>query len=413
MDNKDKKERVIIPAICLLMSIGLWFYVSNVENTIRKYDLRNVPVELLNVEVLKESKLVLSPSQEFYVDLKLEGSNEIYKIKREDFKITVDVSDYALKKGENKMIVNIVDAPDDLTIKNTNSLNIVINLEEISEKTMEIKSEISVTAKGGYFVAPIEINPKEVKVIGAESLVDRVDAVVVRGEIVEAEEDIVNTYDLIAVDNTGKEVKGIELQKENVDILIKVSKGRSIPIKMKTTGELPSNLKLQSIDGSRKNAEIVGPKELLDQIVELETEVIDLSQIKDNTEITVGVVAPPGVTLVQGEELITVKISVIKVVSKNIEIGFNLSGITEGLIITPVKTTINIKVTAFEDEIGLVTADNIKVDLNVESLKEEGVFDVAPIITSVGLSSSVSVVSTENISCDVKKIVEPPVVEVP
>lgn len=413
MDNKDKKERVIIPAICLLMSIGLWFYVSNVENTIRKYDLRNVPVELLNVEVLKESKLVLSPSQEFYVDLKLEGSNEIYKIKREDFKITVDVSDYALKKGENKMIVNIVDAPDDLTIKNTNSLNIVINLEEISEKTMEIKSEISVTAKGGYFVAPIEINPKEVKVIGAESLVDRVDAVVVRGEIVEAEEDIVNTYDLIAVDNTGKEVKGIELQKENVDILIKVSKGRSIPIKMKTTGELPSNLKLQSIDGSRKNAEIVGPKELLDQIVELETEVIDLSQIKDNTEITVGVVAPPGVTLVQGEELITVKISVIKVVSKNIEIGFNLSGITEGLTITPVKTTINIKVTAFEDEIGLVTADNIKVDLNVESLKEEGVFDVAPIITSVGLSSSVSVVSTENISCDVKKIVEPPVVEVP
>ena len=151
MDKKDKKERIIVPIICLFMSIGLWFYVSNVENTIRKYDLSKVPVEILNIETLKDSKLILSPNQEFYVDLKLEGSNEIYKIKKDDFKITVDVSEYALKKGENKMAVNIIESPADLTIKNTNNLNIVINLEEISEKTMEIKSEISVTAKRRIF----------------------------------------------------------------------------------------------------------------------------------------------------------------------------------------------------------------------------------------------------------------------
>ena len=147
MDNNDKKEKIIVPIICLLMSIGLWFYVSNVENTIRKYDLSKVPVEVLNFDVLKDSKLILSPNQEFYVDLKLEGSNEIYKIKKEDFKITIDLNEYALKKGENKIPVRIVNSPIGMTIKNTNNLNIVINLEEISEKTMEVKSEMSVSAK--------------------------------------------------------------------------------------------------------------------------------------------------------------------------------------------------------------------------------------------------------------------------
>ena len=134
MDKKDKKERIIVPLICLFMSIGLWFYVSNVENTIRQYGLTKVPVEILNIETLKDSKLTLSPNQEFYIDLKLEGSNEIYKIKKEDFKITVDISEYALKKGGNKMAVNIIESPADLTIKNTNNLNIVVNLEEISRE---------------------------------------------------------------------------------------------------------------------------------------------------------------------------------------------------------------------------------------------------------------------------------------
>lgn len=413
MDNNDKKERIIVPITCLLLSIGLWFYVSNVENTVRTYDLKKVPVVLVNTETLKDSKLALSPNQEFYVDLKLEGSNEIYKVKRDNFKITVDVSEYALKKGENKIAVNIEESPADITIKNTNNLNIVIDLEEISEKTIEIKSEISVTSKEGYFVSPAEIKPKDIKVTGAESLVDRVDAVVVRGEIIEAEEDIVNSYDLIPVDNAGKVVEGIELQKKYVDVFIQVSKGRSVPIKINTTGALSSDLKLQSIEGSLKTAEIVGPKELLDQIVELQTEIIDLSQVKDDGEITVAVIPPNGVTLLPGDELITVKINVIKTISKEFEITFKLNGVTEGLIIEPVKPTVKVNVTAFEDEIESVTETNIKAELNVESLKEEGTFEVAPIITLVGLSSTISVVPAENISCNVKRIVEPPVIEPP
>lgn len=403
MDNKDKKERIIVPIICLLMSIGLWFYVSNVENTIRKYDLSKVRVELLNIESLKDSKLILSPNQEFYVDLKLEGSNNIYKLKREDFKITVDVSEYALKKGENKMPVTIIDAPADITIKNTNNLNIIINLEEISEKTIEIRSEIAVMAKEGYFVSPIQINPNEVKITGAESLVDRVDAVVVRGEKNEVVENITESYTLIPIDSEGKEVGGIELQTQYAEVSINVSKGRSIPIKINTIGELTTDLKLKSIEGSLKTAEIVGPKELLDQVVELQTGVIDLAQIKDSQEITVGIVVPEGVSLIPGEEFITVKIDVIKLISKDIEITYTLKGLTEGLLITPTKTTVNVKITAFADQIESITAEKIKAELNVESFKEVGTFEGTPIVTLVGLDSTVSVVANEKIAFEIKK----------
>ncbi|NKF07784.1 hypothetical protein J1C67_04540 [Clostridium gasigenes] len=412
MDKKDKKERIIVPLICLFMSIGLWFYVSNVENTIRQYGLTKVPVEILNIETLKDSKLTLSPNQEFYIDLKLEGSNEIYKIKKEDFKITVDISEYALKKGGNKMAVNIIESPADLTIKNTNNLNIVVNLEEISEKTIEIKSEISVTPREGYSIAPIEINNKDVKITGAASLVDKVEAVVIRGDVKDAVEDIIGSYDIIPIDSLGKKVEGVELKSKYADVVIKVSKvskGRSIPIKINTVGKLPEDLKLKSIEGSRKTLEIVGAKALVDQVVELQTEKVDLSQVKDNGEVTVGIIVPEGATLLQGEEFITVKVNVVKLVSKDLEIKFSLKGVAEGLTVTPSKPTIIVKVKAFEDEIEAITADKIKAELNVEKFKEEGTFEGTPIIDLVGLNSTVSVTTTEKISFKVVKVAVPPV----
>lgn len=412
MDKKDKKERIIVPLICLFMSIGLWFYVSNVENTIRQYGLTKVPVEILNIETLKDSKLTLSPNQEFYIDLKLEGSNEIYKIKKEDFKITVDISEYALKKGGNKMAVNIIESPADLTIKNTNNLNIVVNLEEISEKTIEIKSEISVTPREGYSIAPIEINNKDVKITGAASLVDKVEAVVIRGDVKDAVEDIIGSYDIIPIDSLGKKVEGVELKSKYADVVIKVSKvskGRSIPIKINTVGKLPEDLKLKSIEGSLKTLEIVGAKALVDQVVELQTEKVDLSQVKDNGEVTVGIIVPEGATLLQGEEFITVKINVVKLVSKDLEIKFSLKGVAEGLTVTPEKPTIIVKVKAFEDEIEAITADKIKAELNVEKFKEEGTFEGTPIIDLVGLNSTVSVTTTEKISFKVVKVAVPPV----
>ncbi|MGL5087336.1 MAG: CdaR family protein [Clostridium sp.] len=403
MDNKDKKERIIVPIICLLMSIVLWVFVSNVENTIREYDLNKVPVQLLNLETIKDSKLTLSPNQEFYIDLKLEGRNDIYKLKREDFKITVDVSDYAFKKGANKMQVNIEESPDYITIKNTNNLHVIINLEEISEKTIPIKSEISVTAKDGFFVAPPEINPKEVKVVGPSSLVSRVDAVVVRGEVRGAIEDVMGSYALIPVDSLGKDVEGVDLKTKYADVVIKVSKGRSIPVKINTMGELPIDLKLKSIEGSRKTYEIVGLKADLDQITELQTETIDLSKISDNEELTVKIIIPENVRGTQGEEFMTVKINVIKKITKDFNITFTTKGAIEGVISKPSKETIGIRVTAFEDQIDLITPDKIKVEFNLESFKETGTFEGTPIITLVGLDSSITAVPIEKISFNVKK----------
>ena len=51
--------------------------------------------------------------------LKVEGNTQdLFSIDKSDFKITVDLSEFVLKKGENKIAVNIKEAPSTVKIKN-------------------------------------------------------------------------------------------------------------------------------------------------------------------------------------------------------------------------------------------------------------------------------------------------------
>ena len=302
MDNKEK-NRLVIPVICLLLSIGLWVYVTNVENKIRTTEISKIPVELINTEALTSSKLALTPNQELYVTLKVEGNtSDINKIKKSDFKVQVDLSEYAWKKGENKVPVSIVDYPITVSIRNTNTLTVSVKIEDMVEKTMPITSDIIVTPRQGYFASVATIDPKEVKVTGAESVVTRVSSLVVSDNKEDVFENVVGSYDIKPLDEDGNEVLGVLLSEKSANVEIKVSKGKSVKVNVVTTGQLPNGLKLKSIESNKKFVEILGPKEILDTISEVNSTPLNLSSINESKDVSLGIVIPEGLKLSQGED---------------------------------------------------------------------------------------------------------------
>lgn len=81
--DKSENGTLIVKIICLLLSVVLWLYISNVENPLRTYELKGIPVELTNEDSLVDSKFAIVNKQPFTVDLKLEGpSSEILKVKK-------------------------------------------------------------------------------------------------------------------------------------------------------------------------------------------------------------------------------------------------------------------------------------------------------------------------------------------
>lgn len=403
MDNWKNKQKVIVQLVCVLLSFGLWIYVTNIENPIKSYELNKVPVEIKNSDNLKSSGLTLSPNQNFYVNLKIEGSSQdLFSIDKEDFKISVDLNELVLKKGENKVMVRIEEAPQDIKIKNSTGLTIRINTEEYKTKEVPVKSKINVISKSGYYVATPIFSPEIVLVSGPESLVDRVTSVVAEAEESNAVKTIIKNYIVIPVDNNYKEVTGVQLSQKWVEATIEINEGKTVPIKINVIGTIQNDLKLKSISSDTTEIGITGPKSILDSISEIGTENIDISQIKDNTSIEVKLKIPDGILIHNGQNNINVNILVEKKKTKEFTINYSIIGQQEGISIVPDKNNITIEVIGFEDDINNLTEANFSAQLDVSQYTKEGEYTKAPTVSLVGVNN-VTINKVEEIKLIVSK----------
>lgn len=70
-----KEKNLMVKLVCLLLSFGLWIYISNIENPIKQYTITNIPVQIVNLDVLKEDNLTLAPDQNFTISLTIQGTS--------------------------------------------------------------------------------------------------------------------------------------------------------------------------------------------------------------------------------------------------------------------------------------------------------------------------------------------------
>lgn len=399
MDNWNNKQKVIVQIVCIMLSIGLWFYVTNIENPIKTYDINKVPVELLNVDSLNVSGLTLSPNQQFYVNLTIEGqSQDVFRVDKSDFKITVDLSEFAFVKGAQKIPVTIKEVPENIRVKNSNGLTVTVSIENYISKEVPVKSRIEVISKSNYYVSTPTFVPEVVNVSGPESLVNKVDKVIAEGQESNAIETIVKNYMVSPVDEDDNLVDGVELSEQWVEAKILINQGKSVPIKVNTTGELPNGLILKSIEPSIKEVGITGSQDVLDTVGEIGTEVVDLSQITDSTTLNLALGVPDNILIDSGEYSVSVNIVVEKVQqvqTKEFTIGYSLINTPAGFIITTNVDKVTFKVSGYEEELKAITEANFTATLDLSKYTEEGIFTDEPLVV---LSNPIDGINISDIS---------------
>ena len=314
----------------------------------------------------------------------------------------MDLNEFVLKNGENKIAVNIENAPSTVKIKNSNGLTITINTEAYSTKEVPVKSKIDVISKSSYYVATPVFSPETIIVSGPESLVNKVTKVVAEGQESNAVKTIVKDYIVIPVDENDKEVTGVQLSQKWAEATIEINEGKTVPIKINTTGALASGLRLKSISSAITEIGITGPESILNSISEIGTETINLSEIKDSTNIDVALGIPDGILIHNGENSITVSIVVEKVQTREFTIGYSMIGKQDGINIVPDNNKVTITVSGFEDILNSLTEANFTAELDVSEYTEDGEFSKAPTVNLVGVDN-VNIDSISEIKLTVTK----------
>ena len=403
--DKGESRTLIVKLICVLLSLGLWLYISIVENPLRTYELKNIPVELINEDALTNSKFAIVNKQQFTVDLKLEGpSSEVANVKKEDFKIVADMSAYALKNGENTIPVQIISYPENINIKNNGFLGIKVNLEELVQKEFTIKSKVKTSFKENIYEKEQSISPSKITVKGGKGSIDKISEVVLTGEEKDIDKNTKKEYSIKFLDSLGNEINDVESQEKTAELSVSVINGKLVPINLKTTGQVSAGFRLDGYELSRNNVNILGDSQTLDKIKAIDTALVDMSSLQQEHEFDVKLNIPEGVSVQNGENTIKVKIKVSKEenVTKNLSCNVQYTNLSESFLLDSSKPTVNVVMSGTQTDLDKITNDNIKVILDLSNVKEEGTFEYTPQATLVN-GNNVTIASVEAVSVVIKK----------
>ena len=410
MDKIKNKNKPLIPKIiCLLLSFGLWIYISNVENPTRSVEVKNIPVELVNLDSLAKSNFAVSGNQKYTVDLKIEGSSaDVIKAKPGDFKIVADMSTYALKTGENTVPVQIISYPENITIKNNGFLSIKVELEELISKDIAIQSKVKLNYKDNIYEMSKKITPVSVTVQGAKSSIEKISSAVISGEENGISTDFEKNYEIKFVDSNGEEVKNISSNIDTAKLSVSVLNRKSVAINLKITGAPKEGLELMGCELSSNYINIAGKSNVLEKIQAIDTENIDISKLDDTCEMDVKLVIPEGVRVTSGQEYVKVKV-ILKVKenidensSKNLSIPVKYNNLKEDFVLESSTEKVSITISGTQSELDKINEDSLSAVVDLSSLTDEGTHFYNPEV-SFKSPTSVTITNIEKVEVVVKK----------
>ena len=382
-----KEKNLMVKLVCLLLSFGLWIYISNIENPIKQYTITNISVQIVNLDVLKEDNLTLAPDQNFTISLTIQGtSTNIYSINKSQFTVVANLSNYTLKSGDNSIPVEITNSPNNVNIKNNGVLRINIKLENITEKTMPVKSELNVTTSNSTYVKNISFSTNQITVSGPEETVNEVSKLVVRGNVTANNSTTTASFPVVAVDSSGNVVNDVVLSTNNVQTTITVEKGKLVPIKVQTTGELRAGLTLENIIANPNTIKILGSESVLDSTDEILSEPINLNSITGNETIITNLIVPRNITLLPNENEINVDVKVSGAdennsenvingnteTTKTFEIPITIEGNLSGYTANLSSNTVTVVLKGTKKELDNLQASNLSCKVDISKLTKEG-----------------------------------------
>ncbi|NCB42862.1 MAG: hypothetical protein EOM59_09600 [Clostridia bacterium] len=290
MDSGSLFDKIIAVVIALI----LWVYVVNVINPPSSTTIADVPVQLLNQEVLATSGLAIAGIDQYTVDVVIEGArSDVLLVEADDITATADL--FGLGKGQNYLLVN-VNVPEKITVREVKSGRIPVLIDELVKVSKPVELNVSYDGEG-YEVGGVILSPSSVSVIGAKSLVDQVPYVQIKlSQKQLKEESSTLQCSTEAVDEEGNIVKGVRISSSYVDVTASLYETKIVPLEVPVEGVLPEGIELKSRH-LPQSITIKGTKDLLESIQAVIAKPIQIGNLTEDTTLPVEPILPEGLEI--------------------------------------------------------------------------------------------------------------------
>ena len=380
--------------IAILFALILWFAVINIDDPVVSETFKNVPVQLVNTEVLTEAGKTYEVLENTDVveSITIYGPRTLVEaLKEKDIVAKADISDITVA---NTVAVNVtVDVRNSSKITNIRSSLECVKLNVENSKTKQLVINATTTGKlaSGCIVGGIEMDQNRVRVSGPASIISQIATAKVNVDITESSSDVA-TYSIVRLyDEEGNEIVSDLITKsaEKVHINVDVLPTKYVPVKYQLVGTVADGYGVveDAVTCDIMTVLVAGETEVLRNVKEITiaSEEFDITGLSEEKEFTVMLknYLPSGIILGDKEYdgKVTVKVPVEEIATEVIEIlkeDLIIKNIPEGMAVTMIDVP---EYTEFE-----VTGVVSKVR-QVMTNKITGVVDMDKVVSSTGLSA--------------------------
>lgn len=407
----------------LIFAFILWLVVNNIDNPTQSLPYTNIPVTLINTELITDSGQVYEV---------LDGTDVVERVI-----VRAPRTVHSALNAEN--IIAVADVSelsslDTISIKFSTDLynneiesmkgsidTVKLNIEDKRTKTLALTSIASGEPESGYLVGDITPDQNLVRISGPESVISQVAKAVVEVGVSGFTVDIdtnekIQLYD--AEDNLIQDTR-ITQNIKSVGVKVNIYQTAEVPLVFNTSGTTAAGYRATGvIQGSIETVTLAAKSSILRNIssVEIPAEALDITGRSEDfvTDITIGDYLPDNTFLADPlQNKVTVTVYIQPETSKKLEIReerVEVTNVPEGYqaTIAGLEESFIIEVIGLSSEISDLRASDIKGTVNIEQwmLKEEmeepeeGYYTVE---VDFGLPERVSLLETISVTMHLSK----------
>ncbi|MGD6819197.1 CdaR family protein [Metabacillus sp. 84] len=291
---------------------------------------------------------------------------------RKNVEVYADLS--GLEPGEHEVDLKFRNLDSSLKVAiDPGTADIRIDEKETEEFPVEASFINEEQIAEGYKPGEPVLKPNKVQITGSKAIIDQVSYVRARVNLQGANKEVVQQAQVIVYDKAGN-ILPVETSPRNIEVTVPVeSPKKTLPVKLKQTGEPPEGISIRSISITPSEVTAYGPQNILDALEEISGPELDLSQIKEDDVVELGLPLPEGVTRLS-EQKVQVKIDVNKEEEKVLEgVPIQTTGLDEGKqveYLNPDNQAFDISVTGLERQLNKVTSGDFELVVDASGLED-------------------------------------------
>ena len=288
-----------------VFSVFLWLIVVNIDNPVSSITYNNIPVTIVNDDIITSSGEVYQVVGEQTVSVVVYANRQIQQeLTADDIVATADIREMDTSTGLVPITVDIPNYRD--ASAEAVPRNLQIQREKSGRKVFALTVETTGDERDGYIVGDMTVNPENVTITGAESTLEQIDRAVAQVDINGISEDEERSADLILFGKNGNVIGQNQLENnlgdEGITVSIEVLEQKTVPVTAEASGSPAEGYRYTSCTAEPESVQICGKSDVIADVEEIAipASAISVNGARNPVEQTVDITEylPDGVRLV-------------------------------------------------------------------------------------------------------------------